>query len=145
MSDNELTKAEKLLLYGLKQFNVEFEDAMCIATYLKEDEKWILINYMQTRPNATAQDIINQSGKLCEQSKKTSGLNRVDKALIYNLSLFPISEKEQETIFTLLKEEDDKLLMIAFLLDFQDATAQEIFNECERLIEQRKNIFGKND
>ena len=65
-----LTKVQKMLLYGLKMFKVTEEDAVAIVAFLTEDEQILLIHYMKTHPNATAQEVVNESGRILELRKK---------------------------------------------------------------------------
>lgn len=70
MNTTELTKVQKMLLYGLKLFKVTKEDAVAIVAFLEEDDQILLIHYMKTQPNATPQDILNESGRLLKQRKR---------------------------------------------------------------------------
>ena len=70
----KLTKVQKTLLYGLKLYNVAKDDAVAIVALLEEDDQILLIHYMKTHPNATAQEIINESGRLLVQRKRLSNL-----------------------------------------------------------------------
>ena len=70
MGTTELTKVQKTLLYGLKMFKVEKEDATAIVAFLEEDDQILLIHYMQTHTNATPQDILNETGRLLKQRKE---------------------------------------------------------------------------
>ena len=64
----ELTKTERLLLYGLKQFKMPSEEAAAISVYLEEEEDQLLmIAYLVNHPNATHQEIMNEFGRLLKQ------------------------------------------------------------------------------
>ena len=66
-----LTKTERLLLYGLNQFKVSKEDMKAIVLFLEEeDDQILMIHYLKTHPNATPQDILNESGRLLKQRKR---------------------------------------------------------------------------
>ena len=66
-----LTKTERLLLYGLNQFKVSKEDMKAIVLFLEEeDDQLLMIYYLKTHPNATPQDILNESGRLLKQRKR---------------------------------------------------------------------------
>ena len=68
-----LTQTEKLLIYGLSQFQISEEDQEAIFLYLREEEDQLLmIYYLQTHPKATEQEILNESGRILEQRKKTT-------------------------------------------------------------------------
>ena len=66
---DKLTKIQKLLLYGLKQSKVDKDDCVAIVYCMKEDDQILLIDYLVTHPDATPQEIINESGRLIEQRK----------------------------------------------------------------------------
>ena len=66
------TKTERVLLYGLKQFEMPSEEAASIATYLEEDDQILMINYLVTHLNATHQEIMNEFGRILTQRKKLS-------------------------------------------------------------------------
>ena len=72
MGATELTKVQKMLLYGLKLYNVAKEDAVAIVAYFEEDDQVMLINYMKTHENATPQDILNESGRILLQRKNAN-------------------------------------------------------------------------
>ena len=66
----ELTQIEKLLIYGLSQFPLSEEDQEAIFLFLREeDDQLLMIHYLKTHLDATAQDIINESGRLLKQRK----------------------------------------------------------------------------
>ena len=65
----ELTKTERLLLYGLKQFNMPSEEAAAIAVYLEEDDQVLMIDYLVHHLNATHQEIMNEFGRILELRK----------------------------------------------------------------------------
>ena len=61
-------------------------------------------------------------------------LTTTQKLLIYGLTLFPLSEEDQETIFLLMTTQEEQEKMIAFLILHEQATGQEILNEAARII-----------
>ena len=66
-----LTKIERLLIYGLSQFPISEEDQEAIFLFLKEeDDKLLMIYYLKTHPDATPQDILNESGRLLKQRQR---------------------------------------------------------------------------
>ena len=66
-----LTKIERLLIYGLKQFNLSDDDLNAIVMFLEEeDDKLLMIYYLKTHPDATSQDILNESGRLLKQRQR---------------------------------------------------------------------------
>ena len=70
MAELGLTKTEKLLLYGLKQFNMPSEEAAAISVHLEEDDQVLMIDYLVHHPEATHQEIMNEFGRLLEQRKR---------------------------------------------------------------------------
>ena len=69
MNTTKLTKVQRLLIYGLKLFKVTKEDAVAIVAFMAEDDQVLLIHYMKTHPNATEQEILNESGRILERRK----------------------------------------------------------------------------
>ena len=66
----ELTKIQRLLLYGLKQFDMPTEDAAAISVYLEEeDDQLLMIAYLASHLDATHQEIMNEFGRLLKQRK----------------------------------------------------------------------------
>lgn len=66
-----LTKTDRLLLYGLKQFDMPSEEAAAISVYLdEEDDQVLMIDYLVNHPNATHQEIMNEFGRLLKQRKR---------------------------------------------------------------------------
>lgn len=63
----ELRQTQKTLLYGLKLYKVAKEDAEALAELLEEEDQLLLIHYMKTHPNATPQEILNESDKFLEK------------------------------------------------------------------------------
>ena len=59
--------------------------------------------------------------------------------LMYGLKHFNMPSKDAAAILVYLQE-DDKVLMIDFLVNHKYATHQEIMNEFGRLLKQRKKI-----
>lgn len=72
----ELTQTQKLLIYGLRQFPLPEEDQEAIFLFLeKEDDQLLMIHYLKTHPNASTQEILNESGRLLRQRKRwTEGI-----------------------------------------------------------------------
>ena len=70
MSATELSKVQRVLLYGLKQFQMPRDEAAAIVAFLEEDDQVLLIDYMVHHKNATPQDILNESGRLLKQRKE---------------------------------------------------------------------------
>ena len=60
--------------------------------------------------------------------------------LVYGMSRFKINIDNKRAIFSVLKEEDDQLEMIKFLMMHPEATEQEILNESGRILTQRKKL-----
>jgi hypothetical protein len=68
MSEIELTKIQRGLLYGLKQLNMPSEEAAAIVAYLEEeDDQLLMIYYLASHLNATHQEIMNEFGRLLKQ------------------------------------------------------------------------------
>ena len=70
MSTSELSKVQRLLLYGLKQFKMPSEEAAAISVYLEEDDQVLMIDYLVHHQNATHQEIMNEFGRLLKQRKE---------------------------------------------------------------------------
>ena len=70
MTTIQSEKTRKLLLYGLKTFEMPTDEAAAIATYLTEDDQVLMIDYLLHNPNATHQEIMNEFGRLLKQRKK---------------------------------------------------------------------------
>ena len=66
----ELTKTQRLLLYGLNQFEMPSEEAAAISVYLEEDDQVLMIDYLVHHRDATHQEIMNEFGRLLEQRKR---------------------------------------------------------------------------
>ena len=71
MNKSKLSKTERLLLYGLKQFEMPSEEAAAIAVYLEEDDQVLMIDYLVKHQNATHQEIMNEFGRLLKQKNIT--------------------------------------------------------------------------
>lgn len=69
MNTTKLTEGQKALLYGLKLYKVAKEDAVAIVALLEAEDQILLIHYMKIHPEATPQDILNESGRLLRQRK----------------------------------------------------------------------------
>ena len=65
-------------------------------------------------------------------------LTVTQKLLIYGMTLFPLSEENQEGIFFMMKTEERQILMIGYLQTHPQATEQEILNEAGRIIKLTK-------
>ena len=63
-------------------------------------------------------------------------LTVTQKLLIYGMTLFPLSEENQEAIFHSMKSDEMQLLMIRYLQTYPSATEQQILNEAGRIIKQ---------
>ena len=71
----ELTQIEKLLIYGLNLTDLPEEDQEAIFLFLEEeDDQILMIHYLKTHPNATPQEIRNESGRLLRQRKNLKKL-----------------------------------------------------------------------
>lgn len=70
----------------------------------------------------------------------TTGLTKTQKLLLYGLKQAKIGKTNSVSIAYCMKEEDDQLLMIHYLLGHPKATEQEILNESGRILEQRKQF-----
>lgn len=62
-------------------------------------------------------------------------LTLIQKLLIYGLTLFPLNEEEQKAIYHILRTDEEKEMLISFLKENENATAQEIKEEVSRIIE----------
>ena len=67
-------------------------------------------------------------------------LTQIQKMLVYGMSQFKMDINNERAIFSVLKEEDDQLAMIKFLMMHPEATEQEILNESGRILIRRKNL-----
>ena len=67
-------------------------------------------------------------------------LTKIQKLLVYGMSQFEMDINNERAIFSVLKEEDDQLEMIKFLMMHPEATEQEILNESGRILTQRKKL-----
>lgn len=61
-------------------------------------------------------------------------LTEVQKLLIRWLMLFPLDEKEQEAIFLILESDKEKMMLIDYMADHPNVTAQELKNEVGRIL-----------
>ena len=67
----KLTMTERLLLYGLKQFNMPTEEAAAISVYLEEEEDQLqMIAYLIKHLDASHQEIMNEFGRLLKRRSK---------------------------------------------------------------------------
>lgn len=67
----ELTKTQRLLMYGLKQLNTSEEDMVLIMVSLQEeDEQLEMILYLASHLEATDQDILKKTCDIIEKRKK---------------------------------------------------------------------------
>jgi len=67
-------------------------------------------------------------------------LTQTQKLLIYGLNQFSIAEREQETIFLVLQEDADQILMIHYLKTHPQAKEQDIMNHLTLILKQRKKL-----
>ena len=70
MSATELTKTQRLLLYGLNQFQMPRDEAAAIVAFLEEDDQILMIDYLVHHMDATHQEIMNEFGRLLKQRKE---------------------------------------------------------------------------
>ena len=70
MSTITLTKVQKTLLYGLKLFKVSKENAVALVAHMEENEQLLLIHYMKTHMDATAQEVVNEAGRIIKQTQQ---------------------------------------------------------------------------
>ena len=64
-------------------------------------------------------------------------LTKTQKTLIYGLTLFPVTEENQEAIFLFLYEDEAKMEeMIKYLVQNEKATEQEIMTELARILKE---------
>ena len=71
MSTSKLSKIQRLLAYGLNQYGVSTEDGVAIILFLKEEaDQLLMIDYLINHPEATPQEILNESGRLLIQRKR---------------------------------------------------------------------------
>ena len=62
-----LTQTEKLLIYGLRQFQMSEQNQEAIFLFLREEaDQLLMIYYLKTHPEATEQEILNESGRILE-------------------------------------------------------------------------------
>ena len=61
-------------------------------------------------------------------------LTPTQKALIYGLTLFPLTDQDQKAIFHLLKTDEKRMMLIIYLKRHENATSQEILNETARIM-----------
>ena len=67
----EITKIQKLLVYGMSQFNMDIDNERAIFSVLKEeDDQLAMIKFLMMHPEATEQEILNESGRILKQRKK---------------------------------------------------------------------------
>ena len=62
----ELTKTQKTLAYGLKQFPISEENLKGVFLFLHQDEAKMkeMIKYLVQNKNAKEQDILNEMGRI---------------------------------------------------------------------------------
>ena len=76
----KLTQTEKLLIYGLHQFQISEQNQEAIFLFLREeDDQLLMIYYLKTHPSATEQDILNESGRILERRKTITKQKEVQK------------------------------------------------------------------
>ena len=64
-------------------------------------------------------------------------LTLIRKLPSYGLTLFPLSEEEQEAIFLVLKTDEERKALTSFLKKNEDATAREIMEDRPELSKRR--------
>lgn len=69
MNTSILTKTQKTLIRCLKVCKVSKEDAVGLAMFTEDDEQVLLIHYMNTHPEATPQEIMNEGVRLIKKRK----------------------------------------------------------------------------
>ena len=67
-------------------------------------------------------------------------LTLIQKVLIYGLTLFPLNEEERKAIYYILKTDEEREMLISFLKENENATAQEIKEEVSRIIEEADGL-----
>ncbi len=70
IEDFGLTKTERMLFCGLDQFGIPKEDMKMIAFFLKPDDHVLMIHFLKTHPDATHQDIMQETARLLKQRKR---------------------------------------------------------------------------
>ena len=70
-------------------------------------------------------------------------LTVTQKLLIYEMTLFPLSEETQKAIFHSMKTEERRILLIGYLQTHSKATEEEILNEVGRIIKSTKKEHKK--
>lgn len=66
-------------------------------------------------------------------------LTEVQKLLIRGLMLFPLDEKEQEAIFLILESDKEKMMLMEYMAEHPNSTAQDLKNEVGRILELSRN------
>ena len=73
----ELTKIQKLLVYGMSQFKMDIDNERIIFSLMKEeDDQLLMIYFLKTHPDATEQEILNASGSILMRRKKLEERNK---------------------------------------------------------------------
>ena len=67
-------------------------------------------------------------------------LTEIQKLLIRGLMFFPLTEKEREAIFLILESDEEKMMLMEYMAEHLNATAQELKNEAGRIL---KLTLGK--
>ena len=67
----ELTVTQKLLIYGMTLFPLSEENHKAIFHSMKTEERRILmIEYLQTHPEATEKEILTEAGRIINSTNK---------------------------------------------------------------------------
>ena len=67
----ELSKIEKILLYGLSLTPLSREEIYPIPLFLRTEENMeLMIMWLKRHPQATAQEVLNAVGTIIKHSKK---------------------------------------------------------------------------
>lgn len=78
MGESKLTKTQRVLLYGLKQFNMPSDEASAISAYLAEDDQVLMVDYLVHHPDATHQEIMNEFGRIIKQRKRLEEMSEAN-------------------------------------------------------------------
>ncbi len=90
----ELTKLEKVLMYGLSLTPMDEDDQVATFCFLTTNEMKIeMIRFLKSHPEATAQEILNVTGSIIEYKKITDELAKKIKTRLS--SRFPSITKRE--------------------------------------------------
>ncbi len=93
---------------------------------------------IKENPNISKEDFLTAMGiEEWEESEATfsTPLTKMQELLIRGLKLFPMTPKERETIFRMLKTEEERWALMIFMKENRGATAQEIKRVADMIIE----------